>query len=528
MDNSASAPPADLAGRKEWIGLAVLALPAMLVAMDIGALFLALPHLSADLGVSGVEQLWIIDIYGFLLAGFLLTMGTLGDRIGRRRLLMIGATAFTLASILAAYANSGTTLIIARALLGVAGATLSPSTLALITNMFRNEKQRGIAISVWAACLFGGTALGPIVGGVMVDHFWWGSVFLLGVPFMIVLLATGFVLLPEYRDPNAGRFDLLSVVLSLASILPIVYGVKEFAAGDSDNPALAAGAIAVGLVIGAIFLRRQSRLEHPLIDLSMFRNASFSGVLVTMMFASAALAGISLMSTQYIQSVEGLSPAASGLWQAPTGLGIAIGTGITPMLMKALKPATAIMIGLTISVVSMLLLTQAGSSGWLVAIVVLVAIVALGTGPLFTSGTGMVVGSVPPEKAGSAASLSETSNVFGSTLGLALLGSVGAAVYRNQMADAPLNDVPPPVAEVARENVASATAAADSLPPAAADNLADTAGEAFTTAMNVVAWADALLILGLIVLVALTVRGKRGQQPAETPQAEAVPTTGTA
>ena len=530
MDNSASAPPADLAGRKEWIGLAVLALPAMLVAMDIGALFLALPHLSADLEVSGVEQLWIMDIYGFLLAGFLLTMGTLGDRIGRRRLLMIGATAFTLASVLAAYSTSGEMLIVARALLGIAGATLSPSTLALITNMFRNEKQRNIAISVWAASLFGGTALGPIVGGVMVDHFWWGSVFLLGVPFMIVLLATGFVLLPEYKDPNAGKFDLLSVLLSLGAILPIVYGVKEFAAGDSDNPAVAFGAIAIGLIVGTLFLRRQSRLEHPLIDLSMFRSASFSGVLVTMMFASAALAGISLMSTQYIQSVEGLSPGASGLWQAPTGLGIAIGTGLTPMLMKAVKPATAIMIGLAVSFASMLLLTQAGSSGWLVAIVVAVAVVALGTGPLFTSGTGMVVSSAPPEKAGSAASLSETSNVFGSTLGLALLGSVGAAVYRSQMSDATLTDVPPQVADVARENVASATAAADTLPPAVAANLSDVAGDAFTTAMNVVAWADAALVVGLIVLVAVTLRGKRGEQPAPAPQAEAqaVPSTGTA
>ncbi|MBQ0988668.1 MFS transporter [Micromonospora sp. PSH03] len=541
MDNSTSAPANDLAGRKEWIGLAVLALPAMLVAMDIGALFLALPHLSADLGVTSVEQLWIIDIYGFLLAGFLLTMGTLGDRVGRRRLLMIGAVAFTVASVLAAYANSGTTLIIARALLGIAGATLSPSTLALITNMFRNEKQRGVAISIWASALFGGTAIGPVVGGVMVEHFWWGSVFLLGVPFMIVLLATGFVLLPEYRDPSAGKFDLFSVVLSLGAILPVVYGVKEFAASDSDNPAVAGGAILLGLVVGWIFIRRQSRLEHPLIDLAMFRNAAFSGTLVTMMFASAALAGISLMSTQYIQSVEGLSPGASGLWQAPTGLGIAIGSMATPMLMKSLKPATAIMIGLGISLVAMLVLTQAGSSGWLIAIVVAVALVALGTGPLFTQGTGMVVSSVAPEKAGSAASLSETSNVFGSTLGLALLGSVGAAVYRDRMADAPLTDVPPEVADVSRENVAAATAAADSLPGNLATALRDVAGEAFTTATNVVAGVEALLVIALIVLVAVTLRNKPAPQtpgsdptassapassPASASSSETVPTTG--
>ncbi|BCB82902.1 MFS transporter [Phytohabitans suffuscus] len=513
MDHTASPPSGERAGRKEWIGLAVLALPAMLVAMDIGALFLALPHLSADLGVTSVEQLWIIDIYGFMLAGFLLTMGSLGDRVGRRRLLMIGAVAFTLASILAAYATSGPTLIVARALLGIAGATLSPSTLALITNMFRDGKQRTVAISVWATALFGGTAIGPVIGGLLVDHFWWGSVFLLGVPFMILLLATGFVLLPEYKDPSAGRIDLASVLLSLAAILPVVYGIKELAVGDAANPAVALAALAAGAAFGAIFLRRQSRLAHPLVDLSMFRSRSFTSVLVTMTLASASLAGVSLMSTQYIQSVEGLSPAASGLWQSPTGLGIAIGSMATPLLVKAFKPATAIMTGLGVSLAAILLLTQAGSSGWLVAIVIAIAVVALGTGPLFTQGTGIVVSSVPPEKAGSAASLSETGNVFGSTLGLALLGSVGAAVYRGQMGDATLTGVPAESAAVARENVAAATAAAGALPPGAAQTLSAAAGDAFTTAMNVVAGVTAVIVIGVIVLVAATRRGTPAKAP---------------
>lgn len=524
MDSATPVEPGDLAGRKEWVGLAVLALPVMLVAMDIGALFLALPRLSADLGVSATEQLWILDIYGFMLAGFLTTMGTLGDRIGRRRLLLIGATAFTVASVLAAYATTGWMLIIARALLGVAGATLSPSTLALITNMFRNEKQRTQAISIWATCLFGGTAVGPIVGGIVLDHFWWGAVFLLGVPFMVLLLATGPVLLPEFRDPNAGRLDLASVLLALGTILPVIYGVKEFAAGEVSRPAVAVSAILVGLAMGVVFVRRQLALEHPMIDLRLFRRPAFGGILLTMMFASAALAGVSLMSTQYIQSVVGLSPGESGLWQAPTGLGIAVGTMITPLLVRTLKPAKALMFGLSITVLALLVITQAGRTGWLVAVVVAIAVVALGTGPLFTQGTGMVVGAAPPEKAGSAASLSETSNVFGSTLGLALLGSVGAAVYRHNVADVPLDGVPAEAAEAARQNIAAANGVAASLPDAIASRLSEVAGEAFTHAMNVVAVVDIVLVLGLITVVGLVLRTRKSQN-AVTPapeQSEAV------
>lgn len=182
MDTTTGTPPLTRAGRREWTGLAVLALPTLLIALDIGALFLALPHLSADLDASGTQQLWITDSYGFMLAGFLITMGTLGDRIGRRKLLLIGAAAFGVASVLAAYSTSAEMLIATRALLGVAGATLGPSTLALISTMFRDERQRGVAISLWATCQFGGAALGPVIGGVMLEHFWWGSVFLLGCP----------------------------------------------------------------------------------------------------------------------------------------------------------------------------------------------------------------------------------------------------------------------------------------------------------------------------------------------------------
>ena len=504
MQDTMPATAGSRAGQREWLGLAVLALPTLLVAMDVGALFLALPRLSNDLGATASQQLWITDIYGFMLAGFSVTMGTLGDRIGRRRLLLIGAAAFTATSVLAAWSTSAVMLIAARALLGVAGATLSPSTLALISNMFRDERRRNLAISVWAGCLFGGSAAGPVVSGFMLAHFWWGSVFLLGVPVMALLLVTGPLLLPEYRHPGAGRLDPASVALSLAAILPVTYGIKRLAAegatGGATAPALAA--IAAGVAFGALFLRRQLRLDDPLVDLRLFGRPAIRGMLPAMMVASAALAGTSLMSTQYVQSVAGLSPERSGLLQAPTGVGIAAGTLLAPVLLRWLRPLTAIVGGLVCSAVAVLVVTQAGPTGWLPAVVVCVAVAALGVGPVFALGTGMVVGSAPPEKAGSAASLAETSNVFGATLGLALLGSLGAAVYRHGMAGTARAWVPAP----ARETVAAATAAVGHLASGPAAELRAVAGVAFTHGMNAVAAAGTVLFVLAALLVVTALR----------------------
>ncbi|MGW4065069.1 MFS transporter [Amycolatopsis sp. NPDC004747] len=513
------------AGRREWIGLAVLALPTLLIALDIGVLFLALPHLSADLGATGTEQLWITDTYGFLLAGFLITMGGLGDRIGRRKLLLIGAAMFGLASVLAAYSTTPEMLIGARALLGIAGATLGPSTLALISNMFRDDRQRGIAISLWGACQFGGSALGPVIGGVMLAHFWWGSVFLLGVPVMVLLLVVGPILLPEYRAPGAGRIDLVSVLLSLLAILPIVYGIKELAAGSSGAvvPSLA---IVVGLAMGTLFLRRQRTLEHPLVDLSLFRRPTLGVVLCAMTVGSGAFAGASLLTSQFVQSVAGLSPGIAGLWQAPTGIGIAAGVLLAPSLVKRFKPATAIAFGMATSVLGMVLLALSDSGSGPVYVVVCITLVAFGVGPLFALGTGIVVGSAPPEKAGSAASLSETSNVFGSTLGLAVLGTVGTAIYRNLFTAEVPKDVPAGAVDTARETIGGATVAAGQLPAPQGDGLFAAARDAFTSGMNVVAVVGAVLIVGMGVLVhrSLTRAARSATVPEQVVNADDVTT----
>ncbi|WP_405394504.1 MFS transporter [Microbispora hainanensis] len=473
---------------RAWLGLVVLALPALLVAIDATALLLALPQLSADLGATSVEQLWISDSYGFMVAGLVITMGTLGDRIGRRRLLLIGGAAFLVLSVAAAFAADPLMLIVARALLGVAGATLAPSTLALITSMFRDERQRGKAIAIWAACQFTGGALGPVLAGFLLQHFWWGSVFLVAVPAMALLLLAGPVLLPEFRSDQAGRLDPAGVVLSLAAVLLTVFGIKQLTV--ASGPAVPAGALVAGAGLGFLFVRRQLRVEAPLLDLRLLRNRPFTAVLVALVFAGVAMAGTGLMVTQYLQGVLGLSPAVSALLFAPMGLGTAAGTMAASALARRVRRTTAIAGGLAVSAVGGLLLIGAGvgGAGALPPVVIGITVLALGTGPLFALGTGLVVGSVPPERAGSAASMSETGNYFGGSLGLALLGVVASVVYRGRM-------------DGTSDSLAGAVAASRHLPAAEGAHLLHAAREAFTAGLHVTGLTAAVVFAGLAMLV---------------------------
>jgi DHA2 family multidrug resistance protein-like MFS transporter len=485
------------AGRREWAGLAVLALAALLVSIDVFVLLLALPHLSADLGAGAVEQLWIMDVYGFLLSGFLITMGGLGDRIGRRRLLLGGAAAFGAASVAAAYATGPEMLIAARALLGVAGATLAPSTLSLIGTMFRDPRQRSLAIGVWMGCFMGGAAFGPIVGGALLEHYWWGSAFLLGVPAMVLLLVLGPVLLPEYRRPGAGRVDLASVLLSLAAILPVVYGLKELARGGWQPVPVAVALAGAGM--GAVFVRRQRRLDDPLLDLGLFRDRAFGTALVGMMATTLLMGSIMMFLTQHLQLVQGMSPLRAALWMLPALAANMVGFQVSPVLARRIRPGRLIAAGLVVAASGLLVLTQVGAGYGPGTLVTGWAMIGLGSGPLVTLATDLVVGSAPPEKAGAAAAMNETSGEFGYALGIALLGSLGTALYRAEV------EVPAGAGE-AREGLAGAVAAAAGLPAPVGEALLDSARTAFTSGLHVVALASAVLVAGLAVLIAVMLR----------------------
>ncbi|WP_150238125.1 MFS transporter [Nocardiopsis quinghaiensis] len=492
------------AGRKEWVGLAVLTLASMLVSFDVFVLLLALPNLTADLGVNSTQQLWVMDIYGFMVGGFLVTMGTLGDRIGRRKLLMIGAVAFGAASVTAAFSTSPEMLIAARALLGIAGATLAPSTLALISNMFLDPKQKGTAIGMWAGAFTLGAIIGPITGGVMLEYFWWGSVFLLAVPAMVVLLVLGPLVLPEYRSPEPGRLDLMSVLLSLLMILPFVYGVKELARIGWEPLPIAA--VLLGVVGGAAFVRRQLVLDDPLLDLRLFKNGQLTVALVVMLMYSMLTGTALFFISQFFQSVLGLTPFQAALALIP---GLAVGTVsvvLAPTLAQRFRPSLLIGGGLLVVAAGLLMLLLVGPESGVVLPVAGFMVWCLGGGPGLALGMNLVVGGAPPEKAGSAASLPQVSNEMGTSLGIATVGTLGAFVYSTQAAEATPDGVPSDTAAAMTDNVAGAVAASEELGGSTGSQMTLVAQEAFTSGLHVVALVSAVLLVATAVLVFVRLR----------------------
>lgn len=489
------------AGIKAWAGLAVLALPTVLLGLDVTILYLALPALAADLQPSSTQVLWIMDAYGFMIAGFLITMGTLGDRIGRRRLLMIGAVAFGITSVVAAYATSATMLIAARAALGVAGATLMPSTLALISNLFGDVRQRALAIGVWATMFALGMALGPVVGGVLLAHFWWGAAFLVAVPVVVVLLVTAPVLLPEYRTPRRGRLDLTSVLLSLAAILPAVYGVKELAkAGLEPVPLLA---LVSGGVMAVVFVRRQQRLADPLLDMRLFGSRTFSAALVVLLVGLVGVSGVMLLVTQYLQLVAGLTPLVAGLWMGPPALMMVLAGIMAPLLARRIRPGYVVGAALTLSTLGYWLLAavEVNASGVGMAIAGF-SLVYLGLGTIAALGTDLVVGAAPADKAGSASAMSEMVQELGVALGVALLGSLATLVYRAQVGATLGDGEVAEVASIVEESLWATVSAGESLP---AGVLLE-AQQAFTAGLSVTATVGGIGTFGLALLAVVALR----------------------
>jgi len=502
-DTTGNATP-QRASRREWIGLAVIALPCILYSMDLTVLHLAVPELSIALEPSSAQLLWIIDIYGFLVAGSLITMGTLGDRIGRRRLLLIGAAAFGLASILAAFSTSAGMLIASRAILGVAGATVAPSTLSLIRNMFLDGHQRTVAISVWITSYSIGGAIGPLIGGALLQSFWWGSVFLINVPVMVMLLIVGPRLLPEYRDPSAGRLDLFSAAMSLSAVLSVIFGLKQIAQdGLSLVPILIIGA---GIALGVAFARRQLRLDVPLVDLRLFAEPGFSASLATYGLSILILFGGFLFLPQYLQLVLGLSPFVAGLWTLPWALAFIVGASVTPGLVRRVHPAYLMAGGLIMSAIGFAMFTMIGRGTSFAWFAIGSSAFSLGMAPVFTMTTDLIIGTAPAERAGAASAISETSAELGGALGIALFGSIGVAMYRMAMAERIPATLSPDDAESARATLGGALAAAGQLPGVDGAVLIDAGRSAFISALQLCAAISVVGSLVLAVFVAVTLR----------------------
>jgi DHA2 family multidrug resistance protein-like MFS transporter len=495
------------AGRREWIGLGVLLLPLLLVSMDVSVLYFAVPFISRDLEPSSTQQLWIFDVYGFVLAGLLITMGSLGDRIGRRRLLLIGAASFSLASLGAAYAHTAGQLIAARAILGVAGATLMPSTLALIRNMFHDEKQRRTAIAIWTGATTSGVALGPVLSGLLLDHFWWGSVFLINLPFMAMLLLLAPPLVPEFRAPQAGRFDLLGSLLSLGAVLPAIYGIKEIAANGVNAPRSAC--IAAGILVGGLFLLRQARSDHPMIDLKLFRNRGFAGSVLMNLLAMFAIVGFAIFTTQYLQSVMGMSPMTAALWALVPSAGVGGIAPLTAALVQHFDRAYVAAVGFLLACAGFCLLTQLHAQSHLWLVLVGAGVYASGLVMVMTVGGELIMGAVPPERAGSAAAIVETGTEFGGALGMAVLGSIGTAIYRSDLAANAPHGLPEGALSAARDTLGGAVTVSGRVPGDVGSALLTAARDAFTHGMNVAAIGAAALMLASAVLSVAFLRGLR-------------------
>ncbi|WP_415948673.1 MFS transporter [Streptomyces sp. KLOTTS4A1] len=496
-----AAAPVPQPGR--WLAMAVLALAVLLVGIDATVLGIATPYISEDLRPSGTQLLWIGDVYSFVIAGLLVSMGSLGDRIGRKKLLLVGSVAFGAVSVLNAYATSPELMILARALLGVAGATLMPSTLALIRNIFHDPRERSLAIGIWGAMASAGTAVGPVVGGFLLEHFWWGSVFLINLPVMAVLVLVGIKLLPESKNPAPGPWDLPSVALSLVGMVAVVYAIKEAAAHGFDLTVLAAAVLGAAALIG--FVRRQRGLAAPLLDVDLFRHRGFSGAVLADLLTILGLSGLVFFLSQFLQLVQGRGPLEAGLAELPAALG-AVTAGLIAGRVARRFTVRAVVAGGLAAVggaLGFLALLDRTTGYPLLGGVLLV--VGVGAGFAFTVTADVILSSVPKEQAGAASAVSETAYELGAALGIALLGSIVTGIYRGFPAPA---GVPAEVGDAARESLGGAWEAAVALPAEQGTALLATAQDAFVDGLRMASGVGSAVLLAAAVAAWFLLRGQ--------------------
>ncbi|OOC55418.1 MULTISPECIES: MFS transporter [Nocardiopsis] len=483
---------------RTWAGLVLLLIPALLVSMDVSVLFVAAPAIAEALAPTAAQWLWMMDVYGFVLAALLVTMGGLGDRVGRRRLLLTGAVLFGAASALVALASTAELFIAGRVLLGVAGATLAPSTLSLIRGMFTDLRQRGMAVGAWTVAFTGGAVAGPVIGGLLLEFFWWGSVFLVNLPFMAVLVVAAPLLVPESRNPDAEGFDLPGAGLSLAAVLVLVHAAKRVA--EHGIEVRSAAALAAGACLLVLFVVRQRRAAHPLVDVALLTRPAFAAAVGGNTVVSFAATGLGLLTFTFLQVVHGLSPLHAALWALPTFAGTALGATLAGRAAPRCRPGALMAAGLVLGAAGFTVVGFVGADTRLAVFVGGYTLLTCGVGVVATLANTLVLATAARERAGAAAGISETSTEFGAALGIAVLGTTAATVYRTTM-----ERELPGAGGAAAETVTGALAAAPrSEDP---DVLLDTAFAAYTAGVNTAALTGACVLAAVALLVAAALRG---------------------
>ncbi|PVC88747.1 MFS transporter [Streptomyces sp. CS131] len=511
-----------------WVVLVVLCLSLLVVALDATVLHVAVPSLTEDLRPSGTALLWIVDAYPLVCASLLILFGTLGDRIGRRRVLLIGYALFGLASVLAATADTSGVLIAARALLGVGGAMIMPATLSILRQVFPDRRERALAIGVWTAVAAVGAATGPVVGGFLVEHFWWGSVFLINIPLMAVILPLGRWLLPESRGGDDGPWDVLGALMAAAGVLGLVLGVKRLGGGAGLLDPVALGPLTLGLALLILFVRRQKRRRHPLIDVSMFARPAFSTAVGCIVLAMLALVGLQLIAVQYLQLVLGLTPLETGLRLLPLTFAAMAAGATGSYTLRRFGPRRMVGWGFVLTASSVLVLTAMGQHDRPALLTAAFVLLGFGLQTTLFGAYESMLSDAPPERAGGAAAIGETSYQLGAGLGIALLGSVMNAAYAPGLASLGDKGVPARAGAEASHSLGEAYQVAAQLGGPMGDLLRTTARHAFIDGLHITLFVSAgLLLLGALAALRLPKvmecppkePGRRSEaEPAERPE----------
>ncbi|MGW0996202.1 MFS transporter [Streptomyces sp. NPDC002520] len=483
-----------------WLALSVLVLAVLLVAVDATVLGLATPYITEDLGPTGTQLLWIGDVYSFVIAGLLVSMGSLGDRIGRKRILLGGATVFGAVSVLNAYATTPELMILARALLGVAGATLMPATLALIRNIFHDARERSLAVGIWGATASAGTAVGPIVGGFLLEHFWWGSVFLINLPVMAVLVVVGIRTLPESRNPNPGPWDMISVVLSLVGMIGVVYAVKEAATHGFTWSTLASGLLGTAALHG--FVRRQLTMPTPLLDMRLFRRRGFSGAVLADLLTVLGMSGLVFFLSQFLQLVQDRGPFEAGLAELPAAVGAVVSGLVAGRAARRFSVRAVVSGGLAAVGIALAVLTTLDVSTGYPMLGAALLVVGVGAGFSFTVTADVILSSVPRDQAGAASAVSETAYELGAALGIALLGSIVTGVYRDFTG-------PAGTPAAAHESLGAAVEASAHMSPHTAQTLLESARSSFVHGLHLASGAGAAVLLAAALAAWFLLKGQR-------------------
>ena len=482
MTNSSSASAGSATYRRRWWTLGILSMSLLIIGLDNTILNVAIPTLQREFSATATSLQWMVDAYILVFAGLLLTMGSLGDRYGRRRALQVGLLIFGLSSFFAAYAESSAQLIAARALMGIGGALIMPSTLSILTDVFPRE-ERGKAIGIWAGVAGLGIGLGPLTGGLLLEHFWWGSVFLINVPIVGLALVAGLVLVPESRDPHPAPLDVPGAVLSISAVTTLVYSVIEAPVRGLTDGLVIMGFVG-GAVLAAAFVYREIRTDYPMLNFEFFKNPRFSAGAGAIAIGSFALFGVVFGLTQYLQFVQGYTPLEAGLRMVPVALGIAIGAGFSHRLVGRLGTNKVVAMGLVVLAGVLVTITfwQPDTNYWIVGATFF--LLAFGMGNLMAPSTDSVMGAVPEANAGVASAMNDVTRQVAGAFGVAVIGSVINTVYGGRMGEA-VAGLPPEAADAARDSVGAATRIASTLQAEVVSGLADAARMAFTDALGI-------------------------------------------